>query len=240
MNDNRSLGSNGDGTRDSRTGAEHDIARERKVTPESSMLRESASDERTGDRRPGESASEERARAQQARERQARAGREHEEHASAAQRARDEDTREGTGAWRDDDPRWHGRDADRRAQATSVTTLLRDLAGDAATLTRKEVALARAEISHAISGLKTGLISAATGGGILYAGFLLLLLSATFGLATVMAPWLAALIVGGVVAVIGLILVMTGKQKLQAENFRPDRTTDAMRKDQDMLHRRTR
>jgi hypothetical protein len=214
MNDNRSLGANGDGTRDSRTGAEYDIARKRKVTPENSMLRDSASDERSEDRRPGESASEERARAQQA--------------------------REGTGAWRDDDPRWHGRDADRRAQATSVTTLLRDLAGDAATLTRKEVALARTEISHAISGLKTGLISAATGGGILYAGFLFLLLSATFGLATVMAPWLAALIVGGVVAVIGLILVMTGKQKLQAENFRPDRTTDAMRKDQDMLHRRTR
>jgi xanthine/uracil permease len=120
-----------------------------------------------------------------------------------------------------------------------VTSLLRSLAGDAATLTRKEVALARSEMTRAVGDLKTGIVSAATGGSVLYAGLLFLLLSATLGLATVMDGWLAALIVGGVVTVIGLILVGTAKKKLEAENFRPDRTVDAMRKDQEMLHRRT-
>jgi hypothetical protein len=137
--------------------------------------------------------------------------------------------------WRDDERRARSD----RPQAT-VTTLLRDLATDAAEITRKEVALARNEIAHALSDVKTGIISTATGGGVLFAGFLFLLLAATLGLAEVMPGWLAALIVGGVVALIGVIMVMTGQSKLQAENFRPDRTVDAMRKDREMLARRTR
>ena len=132
-------------------------------------------------------------------------------------------------------PQWG--QGDGRSQA-SVTALLRDLAHDAAEITRKEVALARNEVAHAVSELKTGLISMASGGGILFAGILFLLLSATLGLATVMANWLAALIVGGVVTLIGLILVVTGNQKLKAEQFRPDRTVEAMRKDRELMDRR--
>jgi hypothetical protein len=132
----------------------------------------------------------------------------------------------------------HGGNGTGRSQA-SVTTLLRDLADDAAVLTRKEVALARTEIEAAISGFKTGLISTASGGAVLFAGILFLLLSATYALATVVQAWLAALIVGGVVTLIGIIMVMAGKRKLQAEQFRPDRTVDSMRKDREMLHRRT-
>jgi hypothetical protein len=154
-----------------------------------------------------------------------------------------EDLRRREEAWRRDEE-WrseqHGDTdgGDARPQVP-VTSLLRSLAGDAATLTRKEVALARSEMTRAIGDVKTGIVSAATGGSVLYAGLLFLLLSATIGLATVMDGWLAALIVGGVVTVIGLILVGTAKKKLEAENFRPDRTVDSLRKDQEMLHRRT-
>jgi hypothetical protein len=140
--------------------------------------------------------------------------------------------------WRSDQHRDTDGGDDARPQVP-VTSLLRSLAGDAATLTRKEVALARSEMTRAIGDVKTGIVSAATGGSVLYAGFLFLLLAATIGLATVMDGWLAALIVGGVVTVIGLILVGTAKKKLEAENFRPDRTVDSLRKDQEMLHRRT-
>jgi hypothetical protein len=121
----------------------------------------------------------------------------------------------------------------------SITALLRDLASDAAELTRKEVALARGEISNAISDLKTGGISMAAGGGVLFAGFLFLLLAATLGLATVMESWLAALIVGAVVTLIGFIMVKAGQNRFQSERFRPDRTAESLRKDRDMLNRRT-
>jgi hypothetical protein len=146
--------------------------------------------------------------------------------------------------WRDRDPSdigvGHGVRADRGdGAALSVTTLLRTLAGDAGTLARKELALARSEITAAVSDVKTGIISTATGGAVLYAGLLFLLLAATFGLATVMQAWLAALIVGAVVTIIGGILLMTGKKKMQAENFRPDRTAESLRKDREMIDRRT-
>jgi hypothetical protein len=121
----------------------------------------------------------------------------------------------------------------------SIPTLLRDLAHDATEITRKEVALARSEITQAIEGVKAGVISMATGGGVLFAGILFLLLSATLALATVVDGWLAALIVGGVVTLIGAIMVSAGKRKMQASNFRPDRTLDSMQKDREMIERRT-
>lgn len=152
--------------------------------------------------------------------------------------AREEHWRADEGArYADEDaPRYTGDSATRSPE--SVTTLLRSLAGDAVTITRKEIALARSEVSKTVSELRTGLVASATGGGVLFAGLLFLLLAATLGLATVMAGWLAALIVGGVVFLIGMILVGTGKKKLEAENFRPDRTVDAMQKDQEMIKRR--
>jgi hypothetical protein len=132
-----------------------------------------------------------------------------------------------------------GAEADYRPDEVSVPTLLRSLAGDATTLTRKEVALARTEVRESISDLKTGIVSSAAGGGVMFAGFLFLMLSATMALATMMEAWLAALLVGGAVTLFGVILILTGKKKLEAENFRPDRTVKSMKKDQEMMHRRT-
>jgi len=53
----------------------------------------------------------------------------------------------------------------------------------------------------------------------------------TFFLATMMEPWLAALIVGGVVTVIGIILVSMGKSKLSARNLQPNRTIATLQDD---------
>jgi hypothetical protein len=136
--------------------------------------------------------------------------------------------------------RYAAREHGREHGEVSVPTLLRSLAGDATTLTRKEVALARTEVREAISDLKVGIVSSAAGGGVMFAGLLFLMLSVTMALATMMEPWLAALLVGGAVTLFGIILVLTGKKKLEAENYRPERTAKAMHKDQEMLHRRTR
>jgi hypothetical protein len=132
-----------------------------------------------------------------------------------------------------------GGDPDYRPDEVSVPTLLRSLAGDATALTRKEVALARTEVRESISDLKTGIVSSAAGGGVMFAGLLFLMLSATMALATMMEAWLAALLVGGAVTLFGVILVLTGKKKLEADNLRPDRTAKSMKKDQEMMHRRT-
>lgn len=118
---------------------------------------------------------------------------------------------------------------------TSSIGLVTQLTGEVATLVRKEAALAKSELSHSFKSAKTGLIGVASGGLILFAGFLVLLWAAVLGLSEIMAPWLAALIVGGVMAVIGLILVQSGKHKLEPSAFKPTHTANSLNKDKNAL-----
>jgi xanthine/uracil permease len=94
-------------------------------------------------------------------------------------------------------------------------------------------------VKQSVNDAKQGAVSLASGGGVLYAGLLFLLLAAMLGLAEVMPAWLAALIVGGVVVIIGLVMVKSGSSKLQPSSFSPDRTAESMRKDKEMVARQT-
>jgi uncharacterized membrane protein YqjE len=118
-----------------------------------------------------------------------------------------------------------------------VSTLFRRLADEVTTLFTKELALLKVETTSAIRETRTGISSMATGGAVLYAGFLFLLLAAYLGLAQVVEGWLAALIVGAVVAVIGAIMLSSGKKKLEASAFKPEHTQAAMHKDREMIKR---
>ena len=75
-------------------------------------------------------------------------------------------------------------------------------------------------------------VQAAIGGAVLYAGILILLAAVVLGLSTVMAPWLSALIVGGIVTGIGATMHQRGGAKA-AESTQNDehlqRTLGAMK-----------
>jgi cell division protein FtsN len=49
---------------------------------------------------------------------------------------------------------------------------------------------------------------------------------------------LAALIVGVVVMIIGFVMVQSGKKQFEPSHFKPDRTLDALNKDQEALRRK--
>ena len=117
----------------------------------------------------------------------------------------------------------------------TVPSLLRRLADEVTTLFAKELALAKAETTQAIGDVKTGIVSVASGGAVTFLGVLFLLLSAVYGLSNVVDPWLAALIVGGVVTLIGVIMLMTGKKKLEPDAFRRGTLQASLRKDRDMI-----
>src|SRR3712207_6319047 len=91
---------------------------------------------------------------------------------------------------------------------TSVPGLIKSLADDVTRLFSQEIALAKSEVASAVNHIKAGVLSLAIGLGILFAGFIVLLFAAVAALSLVVAPWLAALIVGGIVAVIGLALLL--------------------------------
>lgn len=126
-----------------------------------------------------------------------------------------------------------------RAGEASPMTLVRRLFGETTVLLRKEIALAASEISHAVQDVRQGAVSVAGGGAVLYAGILFLLGAATLGLAEVVAPWLAALIVGGVVTLIGAVMLASGRKKLQPGHFAPRRAVESVRKDREMVRRQT-
>jgi len=118
---------------------------------------------------------------------------------------------------------------------SSVGGLLRQLTHEVPSLITKELALAKAEMSESIRATKAGAGSVATGGAVLLGGFIVLLMSAVYGLSNVVEPWLAALIVGAVVVVIGMIMVSSGKKKFQASSFKPERTIHSVNKDKEAV-----
>jgi xanthine/uracil permease len=109
--------------------------------------------------------------------------------------------------------------------------LFTELTREMTSLLRHEVALARAEISEKMHKAGTGLGSLIFGAMVAYAGLLVLLASAVLALSNTIAPWLAALLVGLVVALIGMGLLAKGRSNLKAQNLAPHRTGESLRKD---------
>ena len=126
----------------------------------------------------------------------------------------------------------------------SLPTLLSDLSRETIELVRKEIALGRAEISEKISTAERGLVAIAIGAAILLAGVFILLQAVVNGVAMVLppelAPWLAPLIVGIVIAVIGYIMVKSGSSRLQPDNLMPQRTMDSLRRDKAVAQEKVR
>jgi len=124
-----------------------------------------------------------------------------------------------------------------KGNGRSAANLLRQLLGDVTVLFRKELALAASEVSQSVDEAKRGATSMVTGGAVLYAGILFLLGAVTFWLATKMPAWMAALIVGAVVTIIGLVMVVGGKKQMSARTLTPERTVQSLRKDTEAIKR---
>ncbi|MBI4522324.1 MAG: phage holin family protein [Deltaproteobacteria bacterium] len=123
-------------------------------------------------------------------------------------------------------------------RSESIAGLLRRLIDEVSVLFRKEIALAKAEFSEAATKAKIGAVTLAAGGAVLFLGVLVLLAAAVLGLAKVMEAWLAALLVGALVVIIGAVMVLRGKKNLEPSGLKPDRTQEALRKDKEMVQRR--
>ena len=122
-----------------------------------------------------------------------------------------------------------------RRDLESTPGLLRRLADDIGTLFAQEINLLKAETTRSIGDMKAAVISLAVGGAVAFLGLIFLLLAAVYGLSNVVEPWLAALIVGGVVTLIGIIMLATGRSKLEPSNMAPRRTAASLRKDTEMI-----
>lgn len=149
---------------------------------------------------------------------------------------------------RDDDAaartyRAYGADADtggtrarstlgRDPQGRSVMDLFSTLVDQMSFLFRKEVELAKAEVSQKASRIGGGVAKMAIGGVLMIPALVILLEAAVAWLAVAgLEPQWGALIVGLVVAAIGGILLYTGLNAAKAANLAPRRTVHQLQRD---------
>jgi protein-S-isoprenylcysteine O-methyltransferase Ste14 len=125
----------------------------------------------------------------------------------------------------------------------SLATLFSDLTRDTVELIRQEIALARTELSQKVSTAQGALASMAVGAAVILAGLFLLLQALVAGISMLLppdlAPWLAPLLVGVVVAGIGWALLSAGKSKLDAEHLVPQRTIHSLQRDKAVVQEKT-
>jgi xanthine/uracil permease len=117
-------------------------------------------------------------------------------------------------------------------ESRSVGELVRDLANDVSNLVRQELNLARTEAQDKLHQTIAAVVAMIAGALIAFAALIVLLDALVYGLTEAgLERWLAALIVGGVVAIVGFILVRKGQKDLSATRLAPERTTANVRKD---------
>jgi len=121
----------------------------------------------------------------------------------------------------------------------SATNLLSRLFSDAAALVRNEIRLAKAELREATGRVKAGVAAIAIGAAVLLAGVLALIAAVILALAQVVEPWIAALIVGAALSIIGLVMLQTARKKLEPQNLALDRTQTSLRRDAQVVARHT-
>lgn len=121
----------------------------------------------------------------------------------------------------------------RTAEERSIGALFGELSQDVALLVRQEAQLAKREMQQKLSKITADLVSLATGGvvalvgGLALTAALILLLVDPVGLD----PWLAALLVGAVLAAIGWVMLQRGLKDLKRTDPTPRRTVESIKDD---------
>jgi hypothetical protein len=122
---------------------------------------------------------------------------------------------------------------DRSGQDHSFGELFGQLSQDMGLLVRQEAQLAKSELQQKISRAMRDLVSLATGGVVVLLGALaltaalILILAGPVG----MRPWLAALLVGLVLATVGYVLLRRGLLDLKQTDPTPRRTVASIKED---------
>jgi uncharacterized membrane protein YqjE len=135
--------------------------------------------------------------------------------------------------------RAHEEEFEGKTERRQVGGLIADLVDQLTTLVRKEVELARVEMTQKMSAMIKDAIIMGFGGALLYAGFLALLAAAMIGLANFMPLGVSALIVSAAVLCVGAILFFTGKARLKKADFTLTQTIISLKENKEWIKRQT-
>jgi hypothetical protein len=116
-------------------------------------------------------------------------------------------------------------------RAQPLPDLVERLSHDVTLLARQEVALAKREAADKLAKVQAEALGLAIGGGMVHAGLLATVAALVLGLAEVIAPWLAGLIVGVLLLGCGGIILLRGKARLAQIDLAPKLVLDNVAQD---------
>jgi len=120
-----------------------------------------------------------------------------------------------------------------------IPSLVGDALRDTQDLVSKEIALFRAETSEGLHQLSTGLMLLIAAGVFAVTGLFVLILALVKALAVLLnSEALAALIVGGLFALIAIALALWGRSKASLSGLEPTRTERQLRQDAGIITER--
>jgi protein-S-isoprenylcysteine O-methyltransferase Ste14 len=128
---------------------------------------------------------------------------------------------------------------DASRQSRSLAALFAALSRQLSALFRRELALARAELSEKVREAGSGLALITVGGMIILIGLFFIVQAVVFGVVALLdiwlpaeiAVWLGPLLVGLVAGLIGWALLSNGRNRLSAETLALHRTIHSLRED---------
>jgi drug/metabolite transporter (DMT)-like permease len=114
----------------------------------------------------------------------------------------------------------------------SIGELVAELSRETGVLVRKEVELAKTEMTAKVRNASTHVATTAAGGALAHAGLLVILAAIVIGLTQLgVAAWLSAAIVGFATIGIGYLLVNKGLKALRGASVVPTHTLDSLKED---------
>jgi uncharacterized membrane protein len=125
-----------------------------------------------------------------------------------------------------------------------LADLLKTLRDDTTTLLRQEVALAKTEASEKAAKLGRNAAYIAAGAFVALLGAIFLLMALTallavllqkMGLSAAHSAWVAPLIVGAVITLVGYVLIKKGLDTIKRESLKPEKTIESLREDKQWL-----
>jgi len=115
----------------------------------------------------------------------------------------------------------------------SLGDLFSELTRETSTLVRKEMELAKTEMTDKATKAGKNIGFLAIGGAVAYAGLLAVIGGVILLLANAISLWVSALVVGLIVAVVGYVLVQKGLTALKNLDLVPRQTIETLKEDKE-------
>lgn len=119
----------------------------------------------------------------------------------------------------------------RRMEERPLGELFSDLVNETSNLVRSEVALAKVEFTQKAAKVGRNVGSLVIGGAVAYAALLALVAATIMGLSYAMPGWVAALIVGLIVAGVAWLLISKAITELKRTELKPQETVESLKED---------